>query len=134
MKVKFIFAATVIIVIGIAVFVMMNRDSKSSTYEITQDNLIIGGSFGVSVPIKEITALELTKIKPEILAKTNGSGLGDVYKGEFKLNDGSKARLYIDVSILQFIKFVHKDTIFYINAESAEKTVALFEQLAAVIN
>lgn len=129
MKIKFIFAAIVVIIVGASVFMMMNRDSKSSTYEITQDNLIIGGSFGVSVPIKEITALELTKIKPEIALKTNGSGLGDVYKGEFKLTDGSKARLYIDAGILQFIKFVYNDTIFYINAESAEKTQVLFEQL-----
>jgi hypothetical protein len=131
MKSKWAVAAAVIIAIAviIAVALMMNRDGKPAEYRIEDERLVISCSFGVSVPLEEICALEITETAPGIGAKTNGASIGSMHKGEYKLADGSAARLYIDDSIPLFIRFTQGDTVFYLNSDTVETTQALFDQL-----
>ncbi len=132
-KASLIIAAVIIIVVAVVVGVMMLGDSKASTYEIKDGNLVITGSFGTSVPLSEITSLALTDTAPDIKTKTNGAGLGSMYKGEFLLTDGSKARLYIDAKQPPFIRFVQGDTVFYLNSDSAEATQSFYAELEAAV-
>lgn len=132
-KVSLIIAAVIIVIVAVVVGVMMLGDSKASTYEIKDGNLVITSSFGTSVPLADITLLELTDTAPDIKTKTNGSGIGSMYKGEFLLTDGSAARLYIDAKMPPFIRFVQGDTVFYLNSDSAEATQSLFAELEAAV-
>lgn len=131
MKLKLILAA--VIILGAAGFILttLTKDSKPPKYNIESSMLAIETSFGVTIPLGSLTDLNITDTAPEIGIKTNGLGLGSVYKGEFLLKDGKAARLYIDTKIRSFITFMYKGTIFYINADSVEKTEALFSQIKA---
>jgi hypothetical protein len=133
MKPRIILAIVMVIVIALVLFLIVNGDSKVSTCEIKDGNLKINGSFSVTVPVAEISALELKDTIPKIATKTNGSGLGSVCKGEFKFVDGRKARLYVDASKPPFISFTQGTTVFYINTETPGKTKELFDQLKAVV-
>jgi hypothetical protein len=130
MKSRILIGAAIVIAAAAAVFFMMTRDSKPSPFEISEGNLVIGGSFGVTVPLADIADLDLTDVPPEIGTKTNGAGLGSMYKGEFELKDGTKARLYIDASKPPFIVFRNGDTIFYLNSGTPEETQALYQKLS----
>ncbi len=135
MKNKFaiILGSIIVVVVTIVVIVMMNGSSKPAVYEIKGGELVITGSFGVSVPLDDIASLELTQAAPDIATRTNGAGIGSMYKGEFKLADGRKARLYIDDEISPFIRFIQGDTVFYLNSGSPESTQALFEEIQAAL-
>ncbi|NMC56704.1 MAG: hypothetical protein GYA50_05750 [Eubacteriaceae bacterium] len=133
MKKSLILGIAILVVVAAGVFFMMNRDSKSSAYEIKDGNFVISGSFGTTVKLSEITGLELTDKIPQITYKSNGSGLGSVFKGEFTLEGSVKARLYVDTSVPPFIKFVYNNITFYINSDTAQKTNELFEQLKSAV-
>ncbi len=136
MKSKWAIAATVVIAIGVivAIALMMNRDSQPAQYSIEDGQLIISCSFGVSVPVDEIGELTLTETAPEIETKTNGSGLGSMQKGEYRLVGGDNARLYIDTSIPLFVRFMHDNTVYYLNAETQEATQSLYDQIKAALD
>lgn len=135
MKNKWVIIAAGLIIVAVAVVIvmMMGTDSKPAVYEINNEELIITCSFGVSVPLEDITSLELTQDAPQIATKTNGAGIGSMQKGEYQLQDGSKARLYIDDEMPPFIRFMQGDTVFYLNSDSPEATQALFDELHAAI-
>lgn len=136
MKSKWAIIATIIITLAVIVTVafMMNRDSQSAEYRIENSQLVISGSFGVSVPLEEIQGLTLTEDAPDIETKTNGAGIGSMHKGEYRLADGSAARLYIDTSIPLFIRFMQGDTVLYLNAEDTEATQALYDLITAALD
>lgn len=123
----------VVVFVAAVVFFMMNRDSKSSSFEVSNGNLIISGSFGITVPIAEIADLRLSDSMPVITTKTNGAWLGDACKGEFILENNIKARLYVDISAPPFITLKHSDTTYYLNAATPADTQALHEQLVTAI-
>jgi hypothetical protein len=135
MKSKWVIAVAIVITITVIVIVafMMNRDSQSAEYQIEDGRLAISCSFGVSVPLDEIDGLTLTETAPEIETKTNGAGIGSMHKGEYRLSDGTSARLYIDTSVPLFVRFSQGGTVYYLNAENAEATQALYAELSAAI-
>lgn len=130
MKPKYIFAGVVVIAVAIFLFIMLSSVNKPSTFEVKDGDFIIGGAFGVTVPVSGISGLNLTDTPPNIVTKTNGSGLGTVYKGEFTLDGNRKARLYIDASKPPFITFSYDGTVIYVNLKEAQETRALYQKLS----
>lgn len=130
---QLIIAVAMIVIVAAVVIIMLNADSKPSTMEVRDGSLVIGGSFGVTVPVSEISGLEWQDALPGIGRKTNGSGVGSVYKGEFTLADGAKARLYADGKKPPFIRFTQGGTVFYLNAGTKEQTEELMAKLEAAI-
>lgn len=135
MKNKWAIVVAVIIVAAAIIIVtsMMGRDSKPAAYSIEDGGLIISCSFGVSVPLDEIEGLTLTETAPEIASRTNGAGIGSMQKGEYRLADGSDARLYADTSLPLFIRFTQGDRVYYLNAENTEATQALYDEITAAL-
>ncbi len=132
-KIAIIATAVIIVAVGIGVAIMMSSSSQPATYELKDGNLVIGGMFGTSVPLADITSLELTDSAPDIKTRTNGASLGSMHKGEYLLSDDSKARLYIDAKTPPFIRFIQNETVFYINLDSAETTQSFFAELEAAV-
>jgi hypothetical protein len=128
-KAGIIAAVAIIVVVAAVVFMMMSRDSKPSGFEAANGNLVISGSFAMTVPLSEISELELTNTMPSVTKKTNGAWLGDNCKGEFLLENNIKARLYADISAPTFITFMFHDTVFYVNTGYAPDTESLYNQL-----
>ena len=135
MKSKWAIAAAAIITIAVIVTValMMNRDSQPAEYRIEDGQLAISCSFGISIPVEDIQGLTLTEVAPDVETKTNGAGIGSMHKGEYRLTDGSAARLYIDTNVPLFIRFTQGDTVFFLNAENPEATQALYNEITAAM-
>ena len=134
MKSKLVITLGIIITVSVAILIMLLSISKPTTFEVKDGDIIIGGSFGVTVPVSGITGLKLIEDPPKIVTRTNGSGVGTVYKGEFTLEGNVKARLYADASKPPFITFSFEDTVFYINSATDEELQALYQILSDAHN
>jgi len=54
------------------------------------------GMYATEMKVSEIKKVELADTIPAILMRTNGFSLGPVYKGNFRLDEFGKCRLYIN--------------------------------------
>ena len=124
-----LFTAAVIV----AVALMMRNDSKDAQFSVDDSALNITCSFGITVPLDEIENPELTQDVPQIKNKDNGAGIGSMQKGQYTLEGGVKARLYIDEKSPVFIRFSYGGEVYYLSSESEDGTRALFEQLQSAI-
>ncbi len=124
-----VFTAAVIVVVAL----MMTNDSKDAQFSVDDSALNITCSFGITVPLDEIENPELTQDVPQIINKDNGAGIGSMQKGQYTLEGGVKARLYIDEKAPVFIRFSCSGEVYYLSAESEDGTRALFEQLQSAI-
>ena len=133
-KWAFIAAAVIVAAVAAIVTLMMTGDKKEAQFSVEDGALNISCSFGVTVPLDEIEGLELTQDTPLIAIKDNGAGIGSMQKGQFTLEDGTKARLYINEEAPVFIRFNNGSEVFYLSAESENTTRALYEQLMSAIS
>lgn len=133
MKYRMILAGIIITVVAVVMIITMNAVGKANTFAVTSDKLEIGGAFGTTVSLARITNLDIKATMPAVGMKTNGSGMGAAYKGEFNLQDGTKARLYVDASKPPFITFKQEDVSFFLNLDTPEKTQELYNQLKEAI-
>ena len=64
--------------------------------QINGDIIRFTGMYGKEMKVSEIEKVELTDTIPAILMRTNGFSLGPVHKGNFRLDEFGKCRLYIN--------------------------------------
>jgi hypothetical protein len=133
MKLKAIIAVIIVAVFVVGFYLLLSGSGKPASFTVNGEALEIKGLFGTTVPIAEISSLELTDSMPAIVYKNNGSGLGSVNKGEFTLEGEVQARLYMDKSKPPFIHFTQGGTAFYLNSETEQKTRELFDQLSSAM-
>lgn len=119
-----------LLIISIGISILLFKSSQQAEYNIRDGQLDISGMYGQEIKIDNIKSLKMLDSIPEIIFKTNGSALGNKYKGYFNLKGISNATLYIDTSKPPFI-YIEKDSgaIVILNCKDAEETRKLFEQL-----
>jgi len=115
--------------ITIGVGVLLHFSSKPAEYTLGNGILNISGMYGQEIPINEICNLEIRDTIPEVLTKTNGSGLGTMMKGYFKLKDIGAAKLFVDTSKPPFVYVKTDSIIMILNCEESENTKAFYEKL-----
>lgn len=58
-----------------------------------------------------------------------GTGMDNVAKGNFNVNDGEKCKLFLNPKVGKYIRIETSDQIYYISADTLEETEALLEHL-----
>lgn len=116
-------------VTGVFVAVLLTLSAKPADYVIKDGSLEIKCVFGQTVPLGEISNLELAQQLPEISSRTNGSAMGDNLKGSFKLADGTAARLYLENAAPPFVHFTCGSISYYLNRKATDATRALYDTL-----
>ena len=132
-KIAIIAAVVIIVAVAVVVGVMMTSDSKAAAIKIKDDALVISCSFGVTVPLDDISDLTFTEELPKIATKTNGASIGRMHKGEYEFADGSQARLYLNDEVPAYVRFTQGDTVFYLNADTIEDTKEIYDELQKAI-
>lgn len=119
----------VLVLITIMVGVMMSQSSKPAGYTLENGMLTISGMYGQEIDLRKVSSLDMKDTIPEVLLRTNGSALGSMLKGNFKLEYLGQAKLFIDRSESPFI-FIYTDgTTIIINCGQGEETKAFYEKL-----
>lgn len=122
----FVIAFIIITIFGVGV--LLFNCNIPAEYSIDNGVLSISGMYEEKIPFDEINNLELKEDLPKILLKTNGSALGNMYKGYFNLSGINNAKLFLNISKPPFIYVGYKNTIIF-NCNDSEETKVLYERL-----
>lgn len=97
---------------------------------ITEESIEIDGTWGVTVEKEEIEKVTLETVMPNIVAKTNGAGIGNKQFGYYSLREYNKSSLFIMDKTKPFISIYKKDnSLVLINYEEEEKTKKLYNEI-----
>ncbi|MEC1180443.1 DUF3784 domain-containing protein [Metasolibacillus meyeri] len=121
--------AIIIVVTLIGVSILMYFSLQQTSVIATEQQLEVKGVYGGEYGWKNIQQLELIEELPAISVRTNGSAVGTKLKGNFKLENGDKVKLFVDKSEPPFIRFVTDDQIVIFNLASSEETKAMYETM-----
>jgi len=103
-----------------------SRDTEITS---TISDFRIKGMYGLTIKYSEIKQLDTISRLPGIKLRTNGYALGISYKGNFRLRNEEKAKLFIKNGIPPYI-FIKTDKLnIYLNFKNPGNTVALFNTL-----
>lgn len=124
-----------IIFLGVAIFLfMLINGTKKETEVIIQGNQIaFKGQYGVTDNFEEITDIQLKNDIPAIGMKVNGAGLGEIMKGDFKVEGLGICRLFVHSEKGPFIYMMVDGKYTIINFKDSAKTMAIYEELKKAI-
>lgn len=104
-----------------------SRDTEVTT---TDAEFRIKGMYGLTIKYSDIIKLDTVSELPGIKLRTNGYALGKSYKGNFRLRNEEKAKLFIKHGSHPYI-FIKTDKLnIYLNFKKPGNTVYLFNTLA----
>lgn len=124
----------VIIVITLITFSIMiitfSSGKEPNKIRVTDTNIIIDGSFGTTIEKKDINEISIVENLPEVSLRVNGYSDGSsIKKGDFKLKNGDKVKLYIQSKSEPYIKISTITNDIYINYEDKNQTIQLLNNL-----
>lgn len=128
-------------VLGIAIFLgsvlfvvfLMNGTKQESEVLIYENTVEIKGQFGTVIDTDDITDVRLVDTIPAVSYKVNGAGLGEIKKGDFKVEGLGTCKLYIHSGSGPFIMLSLKNQYIIINFVDLNKTESLYGDLKAVL-
>lgn len=123
------FISGFIIMVSIGVGILAVNNGKPAEFSLNDGILKISGMYGREIPVASIKNLEIRDTIPEILTKTNGSSIGTMCKGYFKVKDLGTAILFADTSIKPFIYLDGDFQTIILNYGDSVKTRELFDRL-----
>ena len=94
---KYSLAIGFIAVFFVVTGAMMLIWTKPEDINIDNGSLCIPGNYATEVRLNDIRMIELLDSLPEITARTNGIGLGNINKGHFRLEGVGACRLYVNL-------------------------------------
>lgn len=112
------------------VIVMIYSGSKEAKVKIGNDGFTINGIYGLTIPYNEVIQIDTVASLPRISMRTNGSAVGKTMKGNFKLADNSRVKLFVEAGNPPYLLIKSKDRVpIYLNFEDKQKTRNLFKEL-----
>jgi hypothetical protein len=125
-----------IIVLGVMVFliILFQSTTKDTKITVSDNSIKIGGMYGDTYSLSDITSLELKESLPAILEKTNGAAIGESRKGYFMLAGLGKCKLFTLADEGPFIYLNLKGQYIIINYKDQSKTKQLFNDISDKIN
>lgn len=119
---------TVLICSGVTIDISLTSREPQFTLEQTQ--MVISGSYGVSINYADIDKLELKPTLPEIGFKNNGLNLGPILKGHFDVKNVGPSLLFLRSNqgpVIIIYRTGHQPVL--INFTDPQQTEALYQKL-----
>lgn len=102
--------------------------SQPTEVTVTDEAIVIEGSYGREVPLDEVEDVTWTTL-PDIARRTNGADTGTRLTGHFRTEAGEDVLLFIDRDVESVIRIDWSEEPIYLNQSSAEATRALYEAI-----
>ncbi|GHT16315.1 hypothetical protein AGMMS4956_18440 [Bacteroidia bacterium] len=120
----------VILLLYAGIFAAHFYNFMDTRVQCTDNELIIEGIYGVTIPRSEIEQVDTLAAFPSITWRTNGYAWGNTRIGNFKMEDGSSVKLFIKKGAAPYIVIQRSEgRTVYLNFEEKQKTVELYNQL-----
>lgn len=107
-KSKSLIIFTLVASFGLVIFIL-GWGMANNTLESNNNEIIISGMYGESIPHAEIKSIELINKKPALKWRSNGFALGPYKKGYFKNAEGEKFKLFINSPDFPWILITRKN-------------------------
>lgn len=128
-KITYVISLVLILIYGGLGFYFWSA-RKEPTVQITQQELIIEGMYGIKTPLKNIHSVELLEQFPDLNGRVNGyNEFGPVRKGDFNVKPYGLSRIFIHSESPPFLIIKHKDGTIILNSNQASKIQQLFQDL-----
>jgi len=117
----------VVLLVAALVVIPNYRETK---VQFENDTFKIKGTYGVTIPFKDIEQVDTVSVIPKISLRTNGYAFGKTWIGNFRFTDGSNAKLFVKKGFGPFVVIKSKERVpVYINFKDKQKTIDLYNQL-----
>jgi hypothetical protein len=127
-----IITLTILAVIVVATTCSVLWGAQEPEVSISSDKVTISGAYGFAIATQDIETVQLAEDMPAILLRTNGLGLGDINKGNFKLEGIGGCKLFLQQRKPPYIRIVYSGgKVMYLNFKSKDKTIEVYERLKA---
>jgi len=103
---------------------------RETKVQFENDTFKIKGTYGVTIPFKDIEEVDTVSVIPKISLRTNGYAFGKTRIGNFRFADGSDAKLFVKKGFGPFLVIRSKERVpAYVNFEDKQKTINLYNRL-----
>ncbi len=124
-----ILGATILVVVGVFVFLLMGGTNKETEVSVQNGTITFTGQYGASYSLGELVEVQKQNSIPPVTYKVNGASLGEVKKGDFKVEGLGTCRLYVHTSVGPYLIMKFKSATVIVNFKDAQKTLALYGSL-----
>lgn len=93
---------------------------KETEVKIQGNQLELTGIYGIKIDKKNITDIRLIDQMPRISSRTNGFNGGSYRKGNFRMSDGSRAKLFINQNTKSYLLLKTRSGDVYYSSEDAD--------------
>jgi hypothetical protein len=126
--------ASIILAGLILPIILIISGGKDTKYELSDKAITINGMYGLSVDYSKIIRIDTISSLPKIKARTNGYALGNTLKGNFKLYDQTKVKLFVEEGIPPYIHIKTDETELYLNFKDPVTTADLYKKIKIKLN
>lgn len=128
-------AAVLIIVAGAAIFLtnLSNSTNEEATAVISADSVEFTGMYGATYEFSDILEISLDDTIPAAGYKYDGSGLGEVKKGDWEVEGLGRCRLFVMSKNGPFVVMRTTDRYVIVNFKDSEKTKELYNNLLEAV-
>lgn len=113
----------------VGVGVLLYYSYQPSRYFMTDQYLEIKGLYGEQIHFQDISHISLERSLPSITFKNNGSSVGTIKKGHFRLDGIGNAKLFVDTSKPPFIYIERNGQLVILNCQEEKETEQLYQSL-----
>lgn len=126
---KAILILTGVFTVGICLF-LMPYDFAQVKLEVAEGRCrVSAASMGCSFDLEDVEAVTLLKERPS-MSKKNGYDSNRFFLGDFRVEGYGTCKVFISLKNDMVIKVDTEDRILWFNSESAEETLAFYEELS----
>jgi hypothetical protein len=123
-----------IILLGLALpTILIISGGKDTKIEFSDSAFTINGIYGLTVDYSTIIRIDTTRSLPKIKARTNGYAFRNTLKGNFKLFDKTKVKLFVEDGVPPYIFIKTNETDLYLNFKNPSVTVNLYKKISSNI-
>jgi hypothetical protein len=109
--------------------IMILSGSRDTEVKFNKSSFEIKGQYGMTIDYSKIIRIDTISSLPRIRSRTNGFAFGKTLRGNFKLYDQMRVKLFIKKGIAPYIFIRTKETQIYLNFNSPDKTLTTYNRI-----
>ena len=109
---------------------MVLTGNKDSGINFTDSSFEIKGMYGMTINYSDIIRIDTVSILPRIKLRTNGYAFGSTLKGNFKLYDQTRVKLFIRKGAAPYILINTNNTHIYLNFANPQMTTDAYNKIS----
>ena len=109
--------------------ILVISGGKDTKVEFSDSAFTIKGMYGMTIQNSKIISIDTLGILPRIKARTNGYAMGNTLKGNFRLHDQTKVKLFVEKETPPFIIIKTDENVLYLNFRDPAKTEEIFRRI-----